>query len=101
VYHQYVVRSSRRDALRSYLRENGVAAAIHYPVPVHLQPAYAGRAQGALGQTERICRQILSLPLHPQMNKSETELVAALVGASLIPTEEIDHGAHANPSPPE
>jgi dTDP-4-amino-4,6-dideoxygalactose transaminase len=91
VYHQYVVRSSRRDALRSYLRENGIAAAIHYPLPVHLQPAYADLAKGSLGQTERICLEILSLPLHPQMSDAQAESVAALIGANSPRTEEIEH----------
>ena len=67
VYHQYVVRSSKRDPLMTYLKSNGVDAQIHYPIPVHMQPAYRDRigVEGLLPFTEKICQEILSLPIHP------------------------------------
>jgi hypothetical protein len=71
VFHQYVVRLAERDALRDWLQVGGISTGIHYPVPVHLQPAYRGRlAVGplGLGVTERAARQILSLPIYPQMS---------------------------------
>jgi dTDP-4-amino-4,6-dideoxygalactose transaminase len=71
VFHQYVVRLAERDALREWLQVGGISTGIHYPVPVHLQPAYRGRlAVGplGLGVTERAARQILSLPIYPQMS---------------------------------
>ena len=82
VYHQYVVQSDRRDALRSFLKANGVGTLIHYPVPVHMQPAYQGRvvpSGAALSHTEEICRLILSLPMHPQLTDAEAHEVGDLI----------------------
>jgi len=81
-YHQYVVRSDRRDDLRSFLKANGVGTLIHYPVPVHMQPAYLGRVVldgAALSHTETICRRILSLPMHPQLSEAEAKEVGDLI----------------------
>jgi dTDP-4-amino-4,6-dideoxygalactose transaminase len=78
VYHLYVVRSRRRDELRAFLKAGGVSAAVHYPVPVHLQPAYRERlavGDDRLGQTELVCREVLSLPLYPQMSDAQAEYV--------------------------
>src|SRR6185437_9148378 len=69
VYHQYVIRLGRRDALRDHLRAAGIGTGIHYPVPVHLHPAYRGRiAHGPLGESERAALEIVSLPMYPQMS---------------------------------
>jgi len=81
-YHQYVVRSERRDELRAFLKANSVGTLIHYPVPVHLQPAYRERVvlDGAgLAQTEAICRRILSLPMHPQLTNAQAQEVGDLI----------------------
>jgi dTDP-4-amino-4,6-dideoxygalactose transaminase len=81
VYHLYVVRSTHRDALQSYLKANGVGTLVHYPVPVHLQPAYAdlGYGPGSLPETERAAAQVLSLPLYPEMDEEAVRRVAELV----------------------
>jgi len=82
VYHQYVVRSRRRDDLRQFLKENAVETAVHYPMPVHLQPAYRGRlviGPGGLQNTEQVCREILSLPMHPQMTDEQAHRVSDLI----------------------
>jgi dTDP-4-amino-4,6-dideoxygalactose transaminase len=82
VYHQYVVRSERRDDLRTFLKENSVGSLIHYPSPVHLQPAYQGRVDigsGGLKQTERACREVLSLPMYPQMTDEQAQRVSELI----------------------
>ena len=82
VYHQYVVMHPRRDALRQALREQDIGTLIHYPVPVHLQPAYAGRIRlpgGPLTVTEDSCSRILSLPIHPQLTESQLERICAAV----------------------
>jgi dTDP-4-amino-4,6-dideoxygalactose transaminase len=82
VYHQYVVRSERRDALKVFLQENAVGTLIHYPLPVHLQPAYQGRifiGPGGLEHTERVYREILSLPMHPQMSDEQVQRVSDLI----------------------
>ncbi len=79
VYHQYVIRSPRRDALKAHLKEKGVGTLIHYPVPVHLQPAYQGRvpvAPGGLPQPEAAARAVLSLPLYPQLDALEVGQVS-------------------------
>jgi len=72
VFHQYVIRLAERDALRDWLHAAGIGTGIHYPVPVHLQPAYRGRlaaGPSGLGVTERAARQILSLPMYPQISE--------------------------------
>lgn len=82
VYHQYVVRCEKRDRLRDYLREQGVGALIHYPVPVHLQPAYRNRAtvhRGVLQETELAARQVLSLPMHPQLGREQVKWVCEVI----------------------
>jgi dTDP-4-amino-4,6-dideoxygalactose transaminase len=73
VYHQYVVRLRRRDALRAYLAEQAVGTLIHYPAPVHLQPAYRGRISLGvpLPQTEQIVREVLSLPMFAQLREDQ------------------------------
>ena len=71
VYHQYVVRTPHRDALMAALKSQGVPTAIHYPQPVHTQPAYRDRVavgHGGLAESERACREVLSLPMHPQLS---------------------------------
>jgi dTDP-4-amino-4,6-dideoxygalactose transaminase len=81
VFHQYVVRSRERDQLRSFLEAHGVGTMIHYPVPVHLQPAYRGRVALAirLAGTEAICGEILSLPMYPQMTDADVERVGGAI----------------------
>ncbi len=74
VYHQYVVRSQRRDDLRSFLRQRSIGTLIHYPLAVHMQPAYQGTIMTAptgLGNTEQVCREVLSLPMYPQLGDEE------------------------------
>ncbi len=73
VFHQYVVRAPRRDALVADLTARGIPLAIHYPQAVHQQPAYAGRialGAGGMTATEQICREIVSLPMHPHLGEA-------------------------------
>ena len=69
VNHLYVIHAQRRDALRRFLAERGIGAGIHYPAPLHLQPAFrdAGARRGDFPVAEKACREILSLPLWPYM----------------------------------
>jgi len=62
VYHQYVIRSEKRDKLRLYLKENGISTGIHYPLPLHLQPAYSRlkHNEGDFPIAERLSKEILS-----------------------------------------
>jgi dTDP-4-amino-4,6-dideoxygalactose transaminase len=78
VWHLFVVRSPERERLRAALAEGGVSTLIHYPVPPHRQPAYAalGLAAGSLPTTERLHRQVLSLPLWPQITEAQQVRVA-------------------------
>jgi dTDP-4-amino-4,6-dideoxygalactose transaminase len=78
VFHQYVIRLSERDRLRDWLHAAGIGTGIHYPVPVHLQPAYRGRlaaGPSGLGVTERAARQILSLPMYPQLSEEMIDCI--------------------------
>lgn len=80
VYHQYVVRVRCREPFRRFLAAKGIGTAIHYPQPVHLQPAYRGRivcASGALPATEAVSRGILSLPMHPALTSADVGRVLA------------------------
>jgi dTDP-4-amino-4,6-dideoxygalactose transaminase len=81
VFHQYVVRSPRRDALAAHLKQEGIGTLIHYPVPVHLQPAYSGCLQSvvALSQTEKAAQEILSLPMFPQLTEEQVRRVYAAI----------------------
>jgi len=81
VYHLYVVRAERRAALQVFLKERGIGSSIHYPVPVHLQPAYRGRLGdvGSLPETERAAREVLSLPMFPELAEAEVRQVADAV----------------------
>lgn len=79
VYHQYVVRAGERDALRQFLADCGIQAGIHYPVPVHMQPAYKDRRRNALPVTETIATEILSLPMYPEMSGAQAELVCSSI----------------------
>ena len=83
VFHLYVVRSEHRDELRAHLEAEGVASAIHYPTPIHLQPAYADLKQGpgSLPNAERLANEICSLPIFPGIEPAEIERVAAAVAA--------------------
>ena len=80
VYHQYVIRTAERDRLREHLRAARIGTGIHYPVPVHLQPAYRGRLgefPAGLPETTRAMREILSLPIFPQLAADRVDRVIA------------------------
>jgi dTDP-4-amino-4,6-dideoxygalactose transaminase len=80
VFHQYVLRLPDRSAVQAALKAQGIATNIHYPVPVHLQPAYAGRVcMGPAGcaETARAATEVLSLPMFPQLNDAQVNVVCA------------------------
>ena len=82
VYHLFVVRSTRRDQLAAHLERNGVEAAIHYPVPIHLQAPYRakyGYSEGSFPVSEKLAGQVLSLPIHPAISDEEVRAVSQLV----------------------
>jgi dTDP-4-amino-4,6-dideoxygalactose transaminase len=81
VYHLYVIRSTERDRLREHLRSKEIITGIHYPVPLHLQPAYSylGLGEGTYPVTERAARDILSLPMYPKLRGEDVETVAQVI----------------------
>jgi dTDP-4-amino-4,6-dideoxygalactose transaminase len=83
VWHLYVIQVSNRDGLQAYLAERGIATAIHYPTPIHLQPAYRdlGYQKGDFPITERAADEVLSLPMYPELPLAAIEIVAGAVRA--------------------
>jgi dTDP-4-amino-4,6-dideoxygalactose transaminase len=77
VFHLYVVRARERDNLQAGLSERGIGTLVHYPVPVHLQPAYRGRCRcaQAMSVTERLAREVLSLPMYPELSLRDQDAV--------------------------
>ena len=86
VYHQYVVGlpPGSRPGVQAVLSERGIGSAIHYPVPVHLQPAYSHLATpGGMAVTESVCGNILSLPIGPHVDEGQVVEVASAVGIAI------------------
>jgi dTDP-4-amino-4,6-dideoxygalactose transaminase len=81
VFHLYVIQTEQRDALLNHLHLQGIQAGIHYPIPLHLQPAFAylGYREGAFPVAEALGRQCLSLPMCPDLTDAEAHLVAEAV----------------------
>lgn len=81
VYHIYAIRHPQRDALQAYLHEHGVATGIHYPIPVHLQHGYAdlGYRAGDFPHAEQAAREVLSLPMYPELQPAQQEYIAAVI----------------------
>jgi dTDP-4-amino-4,6-dideoxygalactose transaminase len=81
VWHLYVVRTSNRDDVRGALTETGIASGLHYPVPLHRQPALAtlGYGSGDFPVAEEWARSLLSLPMFPELEDAEIERVAEVV----------------------
>ncbi|HEY2856835.1 MAG TPA: aminotransferase class I/II-fold pyridoxal phosphate-dependent enzyme [Terracidiphilus sp.] len=78
VWHLYVVRTAERDELMEHLKQAGIGTGIHYPIPLHLQKAYAHRSYGggAFPVTERAAKEIVSLPMYPQLTAAQQARVA-------------------------
>ncbi|WP_266169778.1 DegT/DnrJ/EryC1/StrS family aminotransferase [Dyella subtropica] len=80
VYHQFVIRHPRRDALRAFLTEHGVATAVFYPIPCHLQPAMAAyRGQKPLPHCEGLAQEVLALPMYPELATGTVDHITQLV----------------------
>jgi dTDP-3-amino-3,4,6-trideoxy-alpha-D-glucose transaminase len=80
VYHVFAARVPRRDAFRAHLAARGIASAVHYPVPLHLQPAFhhLGHRAGDFPVAERLSTDVVSLPMHPFLERSHVQYIAAV-----------------------
>ncbi len=80
-YHQFTIRHRQRDALQRYLQRHGIATAVYYPLPLHLQEAYRnlGYRPGDFPHAERAAQEVLSLPVHPELSEEQIDYVAAMV----------------------
>jgi dTDP-4-amino-4,6-dideoxygalactose transaminase len=80
VYHQFTIRSERRDAIRDALAKDGIASSVFYPMPLHRQPAYEAIGKGvALPVAEMVAKSVLSLPIHPLLDEASIDRIAACV----------------------
>ncbi|MDI3483309.1 MAG: hypothetical protein PWQ88_1180 [Candidatus Methanomethylophilaceae archaeon] len=80
VFHLFAVRTSYRNDLQTYLNEKGIATAIHYPLPVHKQPAFDGYFEGVYPVSERVSQQTISLPMFPSLSEEEVRTVCESIG---------------------
>jgi len=83
IYNQYTLRVDRRDALQQYLKEKGIGHAVYYPLPLHLQPcfAYLGYKEGDFPESEQAAREVISLPVYPELTASQRDEVVSTVRA--------------------
>jgi dTDP-4-amino-4,6-dideoxygalactose transaminase len=81
IYNQYTLRVERRDALQAHLKAKGIGNAIYYPLPLHRQPcfAYLGYKEGSCPEAERAAREVLSLPVYPELTRAQQDEVIAAV----------------------
>jgi dTDP-4-amino-4,6-dideoxygalactose transaminase len=81
VYHLYVIRTRKRNELQGHLSEQGIATGLHYPLPLHLQKAYAhmGHREGDFPISETVASELLSLPMFPELTPEQQERVAAAI----------------------
>ena len=91
VWHLYVIRTNQREALRYHLTQKGISVGIHYPIPIHLQPAYAhlGYGKGSFPVTEEQAGQILSLPMYPELPAAAIEYVAETIIDFVAQSQEV------------
>jgi dTDP-4-amino-4,6-dideoxygalactose transaminase len=81
IYHQYVIRARNRDGLKAFLDKRGIGCGIYYPVPVHLQPCYGslGFKEGSFPESENASREVLALPIYPELTRDQQEAVVNAV----------------------
>ncbi|TAN43076.1 MAG: DegT/DnrJ/EryC1/StrS family aminotransferase [Nitrospirae bacterium] len=81
VYHQYTIRTSKRDALQQRLKEKGVSSVVYYPIPLHLQEAlnFLGYKKGDLPQAEKAALEVLSLPMYPELGEGDIQETAEII----------------------
>jgi dTDP-4-amino-4,6-dideoxygalactose transaminase len=81
VYHLYIIRIRKRDELQKFLADNGISTGLHYPIPLHLQNAYknGGMSNGSFPVTEKVAREILSLPMFPGLTPEQIKFVVSKI----------------------
>ena len=81
VYHLYIIRTQKRDELQKYLQEKGISTGLHYPIPLHLQKAYGGLGyvEGDFPITEKVAREIISLPMFPDLTAEQIEYISSKI----------------------
>ncbi|NLC37749.1 MAG: DegT/DnrJ/EryC1/StrS family aminotransferase [Clostridia bacterium] len=81
VFHQYTIRAKKRDQLQAYLKEQGIASMVYYPKPLHLQPVFAGLGyqEGDLPETEKAAKEVLSLPMYPELKGEQHEYIVSKI----------------------
>jgi dTDP-4-amino-4,6-dideoxygalactose transaminase len=81
IYNQYVIRAPKRDVLKDHLRQRGIPSDVYYPSPLHLEPAFAylGHQQGDFPESERASREVLALPVYPELSESQQRMVVEAV----------------------
>jgi dTDP-4-amino-4,6-dideoxygalactose transaminase len=85
VWHQYVIRTARRDAMRDFLTSRKIGSEIYYPVPLHMQEALTdlGYAEGDFPEAERAAREVLALPIFPELREDEQQTVVRAIAEFL------------------
>jgi dTDP-4-amino-4,6-dideoxygalactose transaminase len=85
VWHQYVIRTRRRDALRDFLAMRQIGSEIYYPLPLHMQEALKslGYAEGSFPEAERAAREVLALPIFPELREDEQQTVVDAIAEFL------------------
>ena len=98
VWHLYVIRTEHRDKLKQYLASRGIAAGIHYPVPIHLQPAYKnlGYKRGSFPVTEQYAQRILSLPIYAELTPELIEYVSKSI-LTFLSANQDSHALYQQP----
>jgi len=83
IFNQYTIRAQRRDDLQAFLKEKGIGTSIYYPLPLHLQPcfAYLGYREGSCAESERAAKEVLSLPIYPELTRDQLDEVVGAVRA--------------------
>jgi dTDP-4-amino-4,6-dideoxygalactose transaminase len=81
IYNQYTLRVSKRDQLQEHLKKKGIGNSIYYPLPLHLQPcfAYLGYSEGAFPESERAAKEVISLPIYPELTTAQLDEVIGAV----------------------
>lgn len=81
IFHQYTVRTGRRDVLQAHLAKRGVGCAVYYPMPLHLQPCFRhlGYREGQFPHSERAAREVLSLPVYPELGQDAQDCVVSVI----------------------